>query len=314
MKYINTKSKDVYYNLAVEEFVFNHCTEDDYLLLWVNEPCVVIGKYQNIYQEVNTKELFKNKIYVSRRNSGGGTVYHDEGNLNFSLIKDHNPSTFSGYEEFLDPIIKILNDLNIPAKKRNSCDIVVGEKKISGNAQASKKNRILHHGTLLFNSDLNVLRTTLKPVQGEFESKAVKSVRSSVGNISDYLRDQEMGIKEFQSLILQKLFPNGVDERELTMDDIRMIKEIEKKYCTWEWIYGKSPQFTLKKEACFNNHVVIMTLLVEKGIIKECLFKSQTLDLKKVETAARGQIYDYSILKRECSNITDFENFAEILF
>lgn len=228
MKFVNSQNNNVYFNLAVEEYIFNNMRDDDFLLLWVNDPCVVLGKYQNIFEEVNCKEIQRNGIKVARRNSGGGTVFHDAGNLNFTFSTDHNPITFFGYDEFLSPIIKILNEMGISAEKRNICDIVIGDKKISGNAQSIKKKRVLHHGTLLFDSDLEAFRNSLKPTKGVFESKAVKSVRSSVTNIIDHLSDKSLNFDRFKEVILNSFFLNGVDEFKLLEGDIEKIREIEK--------------------------------------------------------------------------------------
>lgn len=315
MKFINSTSNNVYYNLAVEEYIFSNMIDDDFLLLWVNDPCIVVGKHQNIFEEVNCKEIQKNEVMVARRNSGGGTVFHDKGNLNFTIITDYNSDNFSGYDEFLSQIIKLLNEIGISAEKSKVCDIVIGDKKISGNAQSIKKKRVLHHGTLLFDSDLDALRTMLKPADGEFKSKAVKSVRSSVTNIIDHLGDKELDFDGFRNYVLHSFFVNGIDEIKLSEAEIEKIHELEKaKYTTWDWIYGFSPTFTFKKQDYFNNHQFDLYLVVEKGKIKECELKSKTLAVNKIESLLLGHRYDYCVLSDLCSEIEDFADFADYLF
>ena len=204
MKYMKVTGTDIYYNLALEEYMFNKSSEESVLLLWKNDTSIVLGKYQNVYEEINIKEVSRKHISVARRNTGGGTVFHDRGNLNYSFITSCSSGMFSDYDEFIFPVIKALNGLGVPAQKRNNSDIAIGTSKISGSAQAVKSHRILHHGTLLFDADMEGLHLLLKPSDGRFTSKAVKSVRSDVTNISDHLRDK-MTIDEFEEYLLENI-------------------------------------------------------------------------------------------------------------
>lgn len=315
MKLVNSNSTDVYHNLAVEEFFLDNMCNEDYLLLWTNDDCVVVGKHQNVFEEVNCKEIQKNNINLVRRNSGGGTVFHDLGNLNYTFITDYRADTFAGYDQFLDPVISFLNGMGVKATKRNACDIVVGDKKISGNAQTIRKNRVLHHGTLLFDSDLNRLRKTLKPIAGEFESKTIKSVRSSVANIKDYLDDKTIDFKKFKELLMSNIFEEDMREYNLSNEELAQVNKIEKrKYRTWEWNFGYSSNFTYKKKTCISGEDFELELVVKKGIIKECKLKKDFSLIKDIESLLCGHRYDYCVLKEIFETEKKFEQYLEIIF
>lgn len=268
MKYIAAKSTDIYYNLALEEYLFDHYRDDSCLLLWRNDASVVLGKYQNAFEEVNLKEIEKRQLKVARRNTGGGTVFHDLGNLNYSFITDYDPEHFSNYDVFLNPVIAALNKLGIPAAKRNQSDIAIGDRKISGSAQSIKKGRILHHGTLLFDADLSELHTMLKPTEGRIESKAVKSVRSKVVNMKEYIKDPAMTVSELEEYLLENLsFEEQSQELILSEYERKTVMRTSKeKYSTWEWNFGKSPSFTFQKRSKNIN----VKLSVKQGKIMEC--------------------------------------------
>lgn len=297
MKYIQTKSNDPGYNLALEEYVLLNCKEENYLLLWANDQSIVVGKYQNVFEEVNLKEVNRQGIPVLRRISGGGTVYHDRNNLNYSMIMDFSRSKFNGYDAFLEPLILALNKMGIPAVKRRTCDIAIGESKISGSAQTIKKDRILHHGTLLFDSDLSHLHELLKPTSGIIESKAVKSFRSHVTNIKDHLENKEMTIDEFRENLLLELFPDGVTEKILSEEDMLEVRKLaEKKYSQWTWNYGGSPKFTFFKEGLLSNRPFSIRLGVKDGLIT----KSEVSGLPSNSNIFDliGRRYDYDDIKK----------------
>lgn len=272
MKYIESNSTDVYFNLALEEYVFQNFPKDDCFMLWINDNSIVMGKYQNAFEEINIKEVEKIGIKVARRNSGGGTVFHDKGNLNYSIIKNYDKNLGSNYNDFIDPVINALNKLGVKAKQAGKSDIVINNKKISGSAQYSKRGRILHHGTLLYNSDLGLLEKMLETSKGLIESKSVKSIRSSVTNISDHI-DKRIPIEEFKEKLLNVLFADNYDIINRVKIDKEQTQKIQdlarKKYMDWQWIYGKSPNFKFEKEARINNIDLKISLLVEKGIISE---------------------------------------------
>lgn len=267
MIYIKNDSNDPYFNQAFEEYVFEHFTpEEDILLLWINNPCVVCGRYQNLFQEVNLPAASERKIPVIRRNTGGGTVYHDRGNLNYTLIKARAADAPLDYNVFLTPVIQALNDIGVPAHKRNVCDIAIDNLKISGSAQSVKSDRVLHHGTLLFDANLANLKSLLTPVPGKMESKAVKSVPSPVTNIKEHFTGEGYtNVNEFAKALKTALMGQNGIESALSPEACEQIEKLSReKYRTWEWNIGKGPKFTFYPEN------TDLCLCVERGIVVQC--------------------------------------------
>lgn len=253
MKVFDSTNTDVYFNLAMEEYLFKNNRDSAYLLLWKNDNSIVLGKHQNIFEEINLKAVEQAGIPVARRNTGGGTVFHDVNNLNYSFISNQGDA-FADYDQFLGPVIAALNKMGIPATKRRTSDIAIGEQKISGSAQTVKKGRVLHHGTLLYDSDLSLLKNLLKTSAGKITSKSVKSVRSDVTNIKKHLTDQTMSLETFKNKFLVTLFPDGVEKVSLTEQDIEAVEAlVNEKYSRWEWNYGQSPKFSFEKAAAILN-------------------------------------------------------------
>lgn len=306
MKYIRSCSTDIAYNLALEEYILNNYTSEDYFILWKSDTCLVLGRNQNVFEEVDMKEAEKRGTIIVRRNSGGGTVFHDKGNLNFSFITDYDPESFSGYDQFLTPIIKCLGELGIKAEKRNACDLVVDGLKISGNAQTIKKNRILHHGTLLFDADLDSLRCLLKPEDCNIMSKAIKSVRSHVVNLRTYT---DITIDEFETHILDVIkYENNAEE--LLLPD-KATEEIERircdKYGSWQWNYGKSPEFVLRKKNVIYGSEINVELHVKHGVILSCRIRSADNKNKweDIQQQLTNQKYSYSLVKSIAARVFD---------
>ena len=247
--YLETNSTDAAYNLAFEEFVHTFKHDHDYLILWQNANAVIVGRNQNAEAEINRPFVEANQIQVIRRNTGGGTVYHDMGNLNYSFITDADGIDRSTLNHFLNPVVSALKELGLDATASGRNDILVSEKKVSGTAQALHKGRVLHHGTLLFDSNTEVLSGALNPDPTKFQSKGVSSVRSRVGNIREHLQN-DMSVSEFWAHIKRSLSTESITESTLSKSELEMIQQIKKsKYDTWEWNYGKSPkyQFQAKK-------------------------------------------------------------------
>ncbi|WP_455100564.1 lipoate--protein ligase family protein [Parvimonas micra] len=246
MIFIKNKITDVYFNLAMEEYIFEKFKEDEVFMLWINEPSVVIGKHQNLIEEVNMKYCFENNIKIARRLSGGGTVVHDFGNLNYTYITNTTGDTALDFKEFLKPMYKALLNLKIDANISPRNDFRVEEKKICGHSQFMRKKRVLHHGCILFDSNLNNLRNALNVENKKIISKSAKSVKSSVANLKE-ISKLDYEISDFLEKLKNEILKTQEDFEiyELTKEDIFKIDKIKsEKYTTKDWIYGQSPKCT----------------------------------------------------------------------
>lgn len=313
MKYIESISDDVYFNLALEEYIFNNLKDDTYFMLWKNDSSIVLGKHQNVFEEINIKAIEQNNIKVARRNTGGGTVFHDRGNLNYSVITEYDKNTLIDYNQFIIPVINALNSMGINAEKRRTSDIAIDGKKISGSAQSIKGNRALHHGTLLFDADLTMLHDLLKTTEGKIESKSVKSVRSIVTNIKNHLFDTAINIDEFQKLLIDTMFSDKVDKYEITQEQIETIKElVENKYSKWEWNFGNSPDFYFEKDSVILSNTIKVKLHVKKGVITDCNIQGNNIPSDILEENIIGSRYSYiNIVNKfkELSSLKNINNF-----
>ena len=274
MKFIDNQGiTDPRVNLAIEEFVLKHLPleEDSYLLFYINEPSIIIGKNQNTIEEINSDYVKANNIHVVRRLSGGGAVYHDTGNLNFSFITKDDGQSFHNFRKFTQPVIDTLRSLGVNADLTGRNDIQVGEQKISGNAQFSTRGRMFSHGTLLFNSEMEHVASALKVKPIKIESKGTKSIRSRVANISEFLAEP-MTIERFKDTILRHIFgmePDQVPQYKLTEQDWETIHRIsQERYQNWDWNYGSSPKFNVEHSKKFPAGIVDVRMDVEDGLIQ----------------------------------------------
>lgn len=292
MRIIRSKSHNPYFNLAMEEYVFN-TLEDDIFMLWRNDQAIIVGKNQNTVEEINVDYVEDHDIPVVRRMSGGGAVFHDLGNLNFTFISDDDGNSFSNFKRFTQPIVDLLQRLEVNAECSGRNDLTIDGKKFSGNAQFKSKKRVLHHGTLLFSSDITDLSSALKPKASKFEGKSVKSVQSRVTNISSHLKE-DMSIAGFMDALeaFMDEQSEAFEKYELTSHDMAAInKMVEEKYGTWEWNYGKSPKYTFTREKRFEAGSVQINLDVKKGIIEQAKFYGDffgVMDVSDIE----GQLID----------------------
>lgn len=275
MIYIRNDDNRPQFNLALEQYVFDSLDQfDEIFLLWINEPSIIVGKHQNTIQEINLDYVRENNINVVRRLSGGGAVYHDYGNLNYTIISKTKDTSAFNFEAFSRPVIKVLAKLGVKAEFTGRNDITIDGKKFCGNAQYMKKGKVLHHGAMLFDTDLGVLEKALKVSKDKIESKGVKSVRSRVTNIKDHLKE-DITIEDFKQLLLEHMFRGDkeIKEYKLTEEDYANINKLmEERYATWEWNFGSSPDFNIEKSRRFPSGKVETKIDVQEGIIKGIKF------------------------------------------
>jgi lipoate-protein ligase A len=259
-------------NLALEEYILrNFSTDNDYLLFYINEPSIIIGRNQNTLEEINHNYVEEKKIHIVRRVSGGGAVYHDFGNLNFSFITNHDGKSLNNFKKFTAPVIKVLNNLGLSAELKGRNDIQVDDKKISGTAQFSTGKRMVSHGTLLLDTDLGEVVNALNVKMSKIQSKGHKSVRSHVANISEFLK-KPLKIEEFRQLVLEGLYDESepFETYHLTDAEWQGVHQLKtEKYETWDWNYGRSPKFNVKRDKRFSVGEIDLRIFVEKGRIKD---------------------------------------------
>lgn len=265
--YLETHSTDPAYNLAFEEYVLTNYRDGNILILWQNDNAVIIGRNQNTAEEINQFFVDQHSIHVIRRNTGGGAVYHDMGNLNYSFIADAESVDKAAIQYFLEPVVQALRDLGLDAECSGRNDILVSGRKVSGTAQQLSKGRLLHHGTLLFDSSPDMISGALNPDPTKFQSKSVKSVRSRVGNIREHL-SADMDIHAFWQHLKTRLLGSDFALITLSDADFAAIQELkESKYDTWEWNYGKSPKFQMRSKRRFSGGLLDIHLSVAGGCI-----------------------------------------------
>lgn len=289
-------STDPYFNIATEEHLLKNYA-DDIFILYRNQPSIIVGKHQNTIAEINLDFINRKGLNVVRRLSGGGTVYHDLGNLNYTFIANGSEGNLVDFKKFTQPAIEVLNALGVDAHIGGKNDIRVGNKKISGNAEHVFKSRVLHHGTLLFSSNLDDLNEAIRVIPDSYSDKAVKSIRNQVANISEYLTSK-ISIEGFTKMIedhIKSTFPNSTVFN-LSPEDIISINNLVKtKYSTWEWNFGYSPSYILNRRVEFNGKQISIVLTVDKGIISQISISGDIdkTEITKIENQLIGCKHDY---------------------
>ncbi|MGW8788877.1 lipoate--protein ligase, partial [Heyndrickxia sporothermodurans] len=264
-----------------------------------------------------TEYVDKNNIIVVRRLSGGGAVYHDLGNLNFSFITKDDGESFHNFLKFTEPVIEALQKLGVNAELSGRNDIQVGGRKISGNAQFSTKGRMFSHGTLMLDSEIENVVSALKVKKDKIESKGIKSIRSRVANISEFL-EEKLTMEEFRQLILKHIFggSENIQEYKLTDDDWAKIHKIsEERYQNWEWNYGKSPKFNLQHTHRFPVGGIDVRLEVNKGIIENCKIYGDFFgvgNVSDIEEKLTGIRYERSEIEKALTDIDVKHYFGNI--
>ncbi|MCK1160032.1 lipoate--protein ligase [Streptococcus uberis] len=286
MKYIVNKSNNPAYNIALEAYAFRELlSEDEIFILWINEPAIIIGKHQNTIQEINKEYIDAHGIHVARRLSGGGAVYHDLNNLNYTIISNKSEEGAFDFKTFSQPVIETLADLGVKAEFTGRNDLEINGKKFCGNAQAYYKGRMMHHGCLLFDVDMTVLGDALKVSKDKIESKGIKSVRARVTNILDEL-PEKITVNEFSDKILAKMKETYPDMTEyvLSEDELAKIqKSADEQFGNWDWVYGKAPEYTIERNVRYPAGKINTFANVEKSMIKNIKIYGDFFGIKDVQ-------------------------------
>ncbi|MBR0352727.1 MAG: lipoate--protein ligase [Oscillospiraceae bacterium] len=291
MNVLETGTTDPYYNLAFEEYVLNTFTQGDILILWQNDRTVVIGRNQCAEAEIDPDYIRENGVNVVRRATGGGAVYHDLGNLNYSFITDRTESASDPVNRCTKTVVDALRGLGLDAEASGRNDILVEGHKVSGTAQRILGSRILYHGTLLFSADLDAAERALRVDPEKFAGKGIASVRSRIANISTFL-ETPMTVREFRDYIKKALSKEESGGISLSPEDIRAIRRLkQEKYETWEWNYGRSPQMDVHVKNRWKGGTLELYYSVKRGAVKEICFRGDFLamcPLKDITDALTG--------------------------
>ena len=305
MIYVNSNSTNPYFNFALEEYLMmeKNLGDEEIFLFWRTNPTVMIGRYQNTYCEINEKYVKENNINVIRRNSGGGTIYTDMGAWQFTFIEKNHKENGISFEKFTEPIINTLRKENIDANFNSRNDLLIGKRKFSGNAQYRKDNSILHHGSILFNTDIKAMVESITVAEDKIIAKGIKSVRERVVNISEVMKEN-ITSEEFRDIILNSLLKDSKTYT-LNKQDINEINKIKKdKFESWDWNYGKNPVFNINRWKRFNGGRVDFKLDIKNGIIKTCVIEGDFFlsgDISEIENAFVNCKY----VKKDISKLLD---------
>ena len=320
----NDKECDPRVNLAIETYLLQNMPLDEPILLfYINEPSIIIGRNQNTIEEINKEYVDEKGIHVVRRLSGGGAVYHDLGNLNFSFIMPDDGNSFRDFKKLTEPIVEALHKLGIEgAQLKGRNDLVIEDKKFSGNAMYSTNGRMFAHGTLMFDSDIDEVVNALKVKKDKIESKGIKSIRSRVTNIKDFLPadKQAMTTEEFRQAILLQIFSvDSVDQvktHELNEEDWKAINQISDEYYkNWDWNYGRSPEFNLERQKRFPIGSIEVRLDVADGKIEKAKVFGDFFglgEIKDVENQLIGTRYEKQALEDSIDQIDLTHYFGNI--
>ena len=292
MRYLESPSRDPYFNLALEEYVFERMDKSkSYFLLWQNDNTIVVGKYQNTAEEIDQAYVDAHHIRVARRLSGGGAVYHDRGNLNFTFIVDRADAPGLNFKVFVRPVVEALARFGVHAEFTGRNDLTIDGMKFSGNAQYARRGRLLHHGCIMLDSNLTSVADALRVKEAKFASKAVKSVRSRVTTINAHA-PAPISMEDFKRALKECAMASGeLEPCTLTEEDLAAIRKLrDEKYATWAWNYGFSPAYDMRREMKFPAGLVTAHLSAEGGKIKAVRFYGDFFggELGELEGAMAG--------------------------
>lgn len=305
----NEGTTDPQINLAIEEYLLQRVIlPDDILLFYINEPSIIIGRNQNTIEEINQPVVMERGLKVVRRLSGGGAVYHDLNNLNFSFIMRGANEEIANFKKFTAPVVRALVEMGVPAEMSGRNDILVDGRKVSGNASYRTSKGLVSHGTLLFNSDLGHLTDALRVKPGKIESKGIKSVRSRVANISEFL-PAPLTVLEFRQKLLESIFQGSdpIPQYRLAEADWQEINRLSvDRYQTWEWNYGHSPLFNIQKTRRFTSGEIDARIEVHQGLIAAIRFFGDFFgqeDIGQVEQKLIGVRYEPKSLESALADL-----------
>jgi len=298
MKYIINHSNDTAFNIALEEYAFKHLLDEDQIfLLWINKPSIIVGRHQNTIEEINRDYVRENGIEVVRRISGGGAVYHDLNNLNYTIISKEDENKAFDFRSFSTPVINTLAELGVKAEFTGRNDLEIDGKKFCGNAQAYINGRIMHHGCLLFDVDLSVLANALKVSKDKSEKITVEEFRDL---LLDYMKKEYPEMTEYV-----------FSDEELA--EINRIKET--KFGTWDWNYGKSPEYNVRRGTKFPSGKVEIFANVIESKIQDIKIYGDFFgieDVAAVEDVLRGVKYEREDVLKALQTINLGRYFAGI--
>ncbi|CAB1251189.1 Lipoate-protein ligase A [Clostridiaceae bacterium BL-3] len=326
MIFIEHYNTNPYINHAIEEYMMDKFYEECFML-WRNRPCVLIGKNQNTMSEINVDYVKKHNLSVVRRMSGGGAIFNDLGTLNFTFIAVVDDSTFADFGRFTKPIIKALKKLHLDVKLSGRNDLIIDNKKFSGNSQYKHGNRILHHGSILFSVDMKNLNGALNVNRIKFSDKSVKSVKSRVTNLCEYIKEPMTTI-EFKNFLIKSIMEECkfVKTYRFSKEDWKKIKRIsDNKYALWQWNYGNFKKFTYSNEKKFKGGIVQVYINVCRGAIEHINFFGDFFSKREIgefENKFMGVRYDEDEVLKVLKDVSvemymhgiNAENIMEVMF
>lgn len=305
MRYYQTDSQDANFYFALEEYFLNQeALEDEIFLLWQTRPTLMLGKFQNIYQEIKYDLAKERQTNITRRNTGGGTIYTDLGGFQFTFIvpKKETDESHSDIdlERFMHRVVDGMQRMGIPAELNSRNDLSINGKKFSGNAQCFKERATLHHGSLLYDTDLTALSDLLSPNKQKMLSKGIKSVKDRTTNVKDHC-PEAWSCEEFKERFISEIVGGDLERWTLTPEQVEAASKIKtEKFDTWDWIYGRNPAFTLQNQDRWPGGTLIISLEVDKGVIKACYVEGDFFagsDLPRLEEALKGIPYERAAVK-----------------
>lgn len=316
MKVIDVTFDRPYDNFALEEYLLTKAPEDEYFFFYIHRPSIIVGRHQNTLEEINEAYVQEHGITVARRMSGGGAVYHDHGNLNFSFVKPGRHTDVNDFASFTKPIVGALQSLGVPVQLSGRNDLTIDGKKISGNASCFKNGRILSHGTILFKADVQALGKALSPNEIKLRSKGVQSVQARVANLADYLQ-QDMSIEGLKKAILHYFSQQG-DMELISLDPVLVEKihhRAETHFAQWEWNWGQSPDYNQRCFEKFSCGIIDIRLKVVDGIIKRMKIYGDFFtaeDVARLENIFENVPYDEKAVERVLIDISLDDYFKEM--